>query len=355
MKTWLITGGAGFIGGALLRRLHHRLEHRFVVLDSLTYAGNLESIQQELGSERVVFVQGDIGDEHLVAKLLNEHQIDAVINLAAESHVDRSIDSPEAFVVTNVLGTFKMLHAALQYWDALEGNRRDAFRFLHVSTDEVFGSLGPQGKFTESTAYSPNSPYSASKASSDHFVNAYHHTYGLPTLITNCSNNFGPYQFPEKLIPVMIMNALDGKPLPIYGDGQQVRDWLYVDDHCDAIELVLRSGTCGQTYNIGGDCERTNLEIVHAICDCLDRLQAPCQSRPLKQLIQRVADRPGHDKRYAIDFSKIKNELGWEPKHSFEQALEETIRWYLDHQSWVQRVRNGEYRRIGVRSTAPTT
>ncbi|KAA5546120.1 dTDP-glucose 4,6-dehydratase [Roseiconus nitratireducens] len=355
MTTWLVTGGAGFIGGAFLRMFAGQPGLRLVVLDSLTYAGNLESIESVLLDPEVRFVRGDIGDSELLGKLLAEEQIDAVINFAAESHVDRSIDSPEAFVVTNVLGTFKLLDATLAYWESLSEPQREAFRFLHVSTDEVFGSLGKEGKFTERTPYSPNSPYSASKASSDHFVGAYHHTYGLPTLITNCSNNYGPYQFPEKLIPVMIMNALEGKHLPVYGDGQQVRDWLFVDDHCDAIALVLREGVPGATYNIGGDCERANIDIVHAICDCLDELQADCPSRPLKDLVRSVTDRPGHDRRYAIDFSKIHQELGWSPQRSFEEGLQQTVRWYLQHRDWVQRVRSGEYRRQGVRFADATT
>ncbi len=348
MKTWLVTGGAGFIGGCFVRQFSADASVRLVVLDKLTYAGNLESIDDASGRENVRFVRGDIGDADLVGKLLEEESVGAVVNFAAESHVDRSIDSPAEFVETNVLGTFRLLEATQQYFRTLDSVARDAFRFLHVSTDEVFGSLGPEGQFEETTAYAPNSPYSASKAASDHFVRAYHHTFGLPTLITNCSNNYGPYQFPEKLIPVMILNALEGKPLPIYGDGQQIRDWLYVDDHCDAIRLVLENGVCGQTYNIGGDCERTNLQIVHAICDAVQRQAKQLPVASLRDLITTVKDRPGHDRRYAINFSKIERELGWRPKRTFEEGLDATVAWYLGNSGWIDRVRNGEYRRIGL-------
>lgn len=350
MATWLVTGGAGFIGGCFVRGLASENNHRVVVLDKLTYAGNLESINQAMASPNVRFVQGDIADASLVASTLAEERVDAVVNFAAESHVDRSIDAPEAFVVTNVLGTFKLLDATLRHWQSLPSDRQQQFRFLHVSTDEVFGSLGPEGKFSEITPYSPNSPYSASKASSDHFVRAYHHTFGLPTVITNCSNNYGPYQFPEKLIPVMIMNALEGKELPVYGDGAQVRDWLYVDDHCDAIRAVLERGRCGQTYNIGGDCERTNLQIVHAICDYLDEVVDELPVQPLRSLVRSVTDRPGHDRRYAIDFAKIRDELGWQPRRTFEEGIAATIDWYLSHRDWVARVRSGDYRRLGLRT-----
>lgn len=349
-RTLLVTGGAGFIGGCFVRQFAAQASLRLVVLDKLTYAGNLDSIQDELDRDNVVFVEGDIADSSLVESLLKTESVDAVVNFAAESHVDRSIDSPAEFVITNVLGTFRLLDAAHRYWGGLSASDRDAFRFLHVSTDEVFGSLGPEGKFVETTAYSPNSPYSASKASSDHFVRAYQHTFGLPTLITNCSNNYGPFQFPEKLIPVMILNAIAGEPLPIYGDGQQVRDWLFVGDHCDAIQLVLEKGRVGETYNIGGDCERTNLAIVHSICDSLDQHCDDLSSSKLRELIKRVTDRPGHDRRYAIDFSKLSGELGWFPKRSFEEGLSETVQWYLKNQAWVDRVRSGEYRRQGLRS-----
>ena len=347
-RTWLVTGGAGFIGGCFVRRFGAAGDVRLVVLDKLTYAGNLESIAEIDGLDSVRFVQGDIADAELVESLLREEAVDAVVNFAAESHVDRSIDSPEEFVITNVLGTFRLLEATYRVWRELPEQRREAFRFLHVSTDEVFGSLGPDGKFMETTSYSPNSPYSASKASSDHFVRAYQHTYGLPTLVTNCSNNYGPYQFPEKLIPVMILNAIEGKALPVYGDGQQVRDWLYVEDHCDAIRLVLEKGVVGETYNVGGDCERTNLQIVHAICDALQHQCGDDLPTPPRELITRVTDRPGHDRRYAIDFAKIHRELGWSPARTFEQGLAETVAWYLAQRGWVERIRNGEYQRIGL-------
>lgn len=346
-ETWLVTGGAGFIGSCFVRRFGGETSPRMIVLDKMTYAGNLDSIAEACKSEHIEFVQGDIADPELVESLLAKNNVTAVVNFAAESHVDRSIDSPSDFVMTNVFGTFRLLETTHRYWLGLSDSQREAFRFLHVSTDEVFGSLGPEGKFVETTAYSPNSPYSASKASSDHFVRAYQHTFGLPTLITNCSNNYGPFQFPEKLIPVMILNALAGRPLPIYGDGQQVRDWLFVEDHCDAIELVLQHGKIGETYNVGGDCERTNLAIVHAICDCLESSDAELPTPP-RELITTVKDRPGHDRRYAIDFGKIERELGWRPKRTFEQGLGETVQWYLDNERWVERVCSGEYRRQGL-------
>jgi dTDP-glucose 4,6-dehydratase len=292
-----------------------------------------------------VFVQGDIGDRELVTRLLAEHRPAAIVNLAAESHVDRSIDGPRAFLDTNVTGTFELLTAALAYWRELPDGERDAFRFLHVSTDEVFGSLGPTGKFTEETPYAPNSPYSASKAAADHFVRAYHHTFGLPTLTTNCSNNYGPYQFPEKLIPLMILNALEGKKLPVYGDGQNVRDWLFVDDHCRAIRRVLAAGVPGETYNIGGNCERANLNIVEQICDLVDELRPGLGHAPCRSLITFVRDRPGHDRRYAIDSSKIQRELGWQPGVDFEAGLRQTVQWYLTHPEWIERVTSGKYRR----------
>ena len=340
----LITGGAGFIGSCLVRQLVGD-GIQVVNLDCLTYAGNLDSLVDAEGAANYVFVQGDIGDSALVTSLLNTHRPAAIVNLAAESHVDRSIDGPRDFVQTNVVGTFELLMAARAYWESLPQGERERFRFLHVSTDEVYGSLGPDGKFTETTAYAPNSPYSASKAASDHFVRAFHHTYGLPTLTTNCSNNYGPYQFPEKLIPLMILNALEGKPLPVYGDGQNVRDWLYVEDHCRAIRLVLQKGRPGDVYNIGGNCERANLTVVQEICRLVDELRPGLHHSPCESLIQFVHDRPGHDRRYAIDCTKLQTELGWQPEESFESGLRRTVRWYLDHSEWIDRVTTGKYRR----------
>lgn len=345
MSTILVTGGAGFIGGCFVRMWLGEARGTLVNLDKLTYAGNLDSLDSISDDPQHVFVQGDICDALLIARLLDEHRPSAIVNFAAESHVDRSIDGPAAFVQTNVVGTFTLLEATRAYFQRLSESERNEFRFLHVSTDEVYGSLGPQGKFLESTAYSPNSPYSASKASSDHFVRAYHHTYGLPTLVTNCSNNYGPYQFPEKLIPLMILNALEGKPLPVYGDGQNIRDWLFVEDHCRAIVRVLEAGSVGETYNIGGNCERTNLQVVHAICDTVDRLRPQLKHAPCRSLITYVKDRPGHDRRYAIDASKIERELGWKPSQVFETALEQTIAWYLSNRAWVDGVTSGTYRR----------
>jgi dTDP-glucose 4,6-dehydratase len=356
MQTILVTGGAGFIGSAFVRRtIAERPEVRVVNLDALTYAGNLDSLASVSDNPRHVFVEGDIADQQLVGELLVRHQPTAIVNLAAESHVDRSIDGPEAFVNTNVLGTFRLLDVARDYWNELGDTDQPAFRFLHVSTDEVYGSLGADDPgFSETTSYSPNSPYSASKAASDHFVRAYHHTYGLPTLITNCSNNYGPYQFPEKLIPLMILNALEGKPLPIYGDGANVRDWLFVDDHCAAIHRVLAGGTPGEVYNIGGDCERTNLEVVNAICAIVDRLKPALSHAPCTSLITYVDDRPGHDRRYAIDATKIREQLGWTPQQDFESGLELTIQWFLDNDPWVERIASGKYRRerLGLASGA---
>ena len=313
-------------------------------LDKLTYAGNPDSLPSAANHLHVL-VQGDIGDAGLVRQLLQQQQPAAIVNFAAESHVDRSIDGPLAFVETNVLGTCRMLDEVRQYYGSLPSEQQRQFRFLHVSTDEVYGSLGPVGLFTEQTPYSPNSPYSASKAASDHFVRAYHHTYGLPVLITNCSNNYGPYQFPEKFIPLMILNALEGKPLPIYGDGQNVRDWLFVEDHCAAIETVLERGRIGECYNIGGNNERTNLEIVHTICATLDRLRPGLPHAPCESLLTYVRDRPGHDRRYAIDASKIADELGWSPQQDFAGGIEMTVQWYLDNPQWVERVQSGKYRR----------
>jgi dTDP-glucose 4,6-dehydratase len=353
--TIVVTGGAGFIGSCLVRRLIAERAARVVNLDKLTYAGCLDSLGPARDDPDHVFIRGDIGDRALVGRLLEEHRPVAVVNLAAESHVDRSIDGPRAFLDTNVVGTFELLAAARAYWEGLEGEARLAFRFLHVSTDEVYGSLGPEGRFTEETPCAPNSPYSASKAASDHFVRAFHHTYGLPTLTTNCSNNYGPCQFPEKLIPLMILNALEGKPLPVYGDGRNVRDWLFVEDHARAILRVLEAGRPGETYNVGGDAERANIEVVEAICDAVDRLRPGLPHAPCRSLITYVRDRPGHDRRYAIDASKIRRELGWRPTRDFEAGLEETVRWYLENPRWVERISSGSYRRerLGLDDAGP--
>jgi dTDP-glucose 4,6-dehydratase len=345
-KRLLVTGGAGFIGSCLVRQIvSEEPATRIVTLDKLTYAGNLDSLQSALGEARHKFVQGDVADVALVRDLLQAERPTAVIHLAAESHVDRSIDGPAAFVQTNVVGTFAMLDAARDHWKSLPAGEKEAFRFLHVSTDEVFGSLGDEGAFTETTPYSPRSPYSASKAASDHLVRAYFHTYGLPTLITNCSNNYGPYQFPEKLIPLMILNALEGKPLPVYGDGQNVRDWLFVEDHCRALRLVANQGLPGETYNIGGNSERANLDVVKQICRIVDHLRPDLPHFPSESLINFVADRPGHDRRYAIDAGKIRRELGWEPQRTFEEGLAATVAWYLANSEWVGRVSSGAYQR----------
>ena len=350
--TWLVTGGAGFIGGNfVLRQIAHR-HARIVNLDALTYAGNLDTLAPVMEEPDHIFVHGSITDRKRLQQLLAEHRPQVIINFAAESHVDRSIDSPGDFIHTNVVGTFELLEAARQYWKELPQGERDAFRFLHISTDEVYGSLGATGKFTETTPYQPNSPYSASKAGSDHLVRAYHHTYGLPTLTTNCSNNYGPYQFPEKLIPLMILNALEGKPLPIYGRGLNVRDWLYVEDHCRAIERVLESGRPGEVYNVGGNNEKTNLEVVNTICHILDQLLPDSPHRPHQQLITFVKDRPGHDLRYAIDAGKIQQELGWAPEETFDSGIEKTVRWYLDNLAWCRRVTDGSYRRERLGATA---
>ena len=349
MTTWLVTGGAGFIGGNFVLDAVAR-GIRVVNLDALTYAGNRDTLASLDGNPDHVFVHGDIGDRGLVAGLLAEHRPDAVVNFAAESHVDRSIDGPAAFIQTNVVGTLALLEAVRDHWKGLEGEAKEAFRFLHVSTDEVYGSLGETGRFTESTPYAPNSPYSASKAASDHLVRAFHHTYGLPVLTTNCSNNYGPYHFPEKLIPLVIARALAGEPLPVYGDGRQVRDWLFVADHCEAIRTVLAKGRVGETYNVGGNAEKRNIEVVQAICALLDERRPREDGLPRASQITFVADRPGHDRRYAIDASKLRDELGWVPKYSFERGLAETVDWYLAHQDWVRRVLDGSYRleRIGV-------
>ena len=348
MTTWLVTGGAGFIGGNFVLDAV-RSGIRVVNLDALTYAGNTNTLAALDGDGNHVFVHGDIGDGDLVARLLAEHRPDAVINFAAESHVDRSIDGPAAFVQTNVVGTLVLLEAVRDYWKSLEGAASQAFRFLHVSTDEVYGSLGDTGKFREDTPYAPNSPYSATKAASDHLVRAFHHTYGLPVVTTNCSNNYGPYQFPEKLVPLIIARALAGEPLPIYGDGKNVRDWLYVGDHVSAIRTVLAGGRVGETYNVGGDAEMQNIEVVNTICALLDARRPREDRQPRASQITYVADRPGHDRRYAIDASKLHSELGWAPAHSFEQGIADTVDWYLDNQDWVGRVLDGSYRleRIG--------
>lgn len=349
MPTWLVTGGAGFIGGNFVLEAISR-GVRIINLDALTYAGNLDTLAPLKDNPAHVFVQGNIGDRELVVRLLAEHRPGAVINFAAESHVDRSIDGPGAFIQTNVVGTLGLLEAVRDHWRSLQGEARDAFRFLHVSTDEVYGTLGETGKFTEATAYAPNSPYSASKAASDHLVRAFHHTYGLPVLTTNCSNNYGPYHFPEKLIPLVIAKALAGEALPVYGDGKQVRDWLYVTDHCAAIRAVLEKGRVGETYNVGGDAEKQNIEVVETICALLDQRRPREDGKPRSSQITFVADRPGHDRRYAIDASKLKQELGWQPQHSFEQGIAATVDWYLANQEWVGRVLDGSYRleRIGT-------
>lgn len=338
----LVTGGAGFIGSNFVLDWLEQDGEDIVNLDKLTYAGNLKNLLSVQQDRRHVFVKGDICDTVLAARLLNQYKPRAIVHFAAESHVDRSILGPGEFISTNVNGTFNLLEAARAYYAGLSDGEQSAFRFLHVSTDEVYGSLGPNdAPFTETTAYAPNSPYSASKAGADHLVRSYHHTYGLPTLTTNCSNNYGPYHFPEKLIPLMIANALAGKSLPIYGDGQNVRDWLYVGDHCTAIRRVLQDGRPGETYNIGGWNEKTNLEVVHALCDILDQL-AP-KTGSYRDQIAYVKDRPGHDRRYAIDARKIERELGWKPAETFETGIRKTVQWYLDHQDWVHDVQSGDY------------
>ena len=351
MKTLLVTGGAGFIGSCFIRRAVRHSDTAIINLDKLTYAGNPDSLPPA-DSRQHRLVQGDIGDRELVKTLLAEHQPMAVVNFAAESHVDRSIDGPLEFVQTNVVGTCRLLEEVRAHVAELTDVAKQSFRFLHVSTDEVYGSLGDTGVFTEDTPYSPNSPYSASKAASDHFVRAYLHTYGLPTVMTNCSNNYGPYQFPEKLIPLMILNALEGKPLPVYGDGMNVRDWLFVEDHCAAIETVLRSGRVGECYNVGGNNEQTNIDIVTTICRTVDRLCPNLPHAPCESLITYVTDRPGHDRRYAIDASKISNELGWQPAQDFASGIEKTVQWYVDNSKWVERVQSGDYRRqrLGLES-----
>jgi dTDP-glucose 4,6-dehydratase len=341
----LVTGAAGFIGANFVLDWFTQSEEPVVNLDKLTYAGNPENLDSLRENPAHIFVKGDIGDRDLLDQLLREHKPRAVVNFAAESHVDRSIHGPEDFIQTNVVGTFHLLEAVRAYWGGLEGDSQTSFRFLHVSTDEVYGTLGPSdAPFTETTPYTPNSPYSASKASSDHLVRAYHHTYGLPVLTTNCSNNYGPYHFPEKLIPLLIVNALAGKPLPVYGDGMQVRDWLYVKDHCSAIRCVLATGRLGETYNVGGWNEKPNIEIVKTVCALLDELRPKADGGHYFDQVTYVKDRPGHDRRYAIDASKIHKELGWKPAETFDTGIRKTVQWYLDHPEWVAHVQSGDYR-----------
>jgi dTDP-glucose 4,6-dehydratase len=340
----LVTGGAGFIGSNFVLRLISQTVGKIINYDKLTYAGNLKNLISLQNDPRHVFVRGDINDAEVLAETLARYQPEVIVHFAAESHVDRSILGPEEFIRTNVAGTFHLLEAALAHWRSLPVQQRERFRFLHVSTDEVYGSLGPSDPpFTEATPYAPNSPYSASKAASDHFVRAYHSTYGLPTITTNCSNNYGPFQFPEKLIPLVIVNALAGKPLPVYGDGKNVRDWLYVGDHCEAIWKVLVSGRPGETYNIGGQSEKSNIDVVRMICGMLNELRPNKQVGDFSSLITFVKDRPGHDRRYAIDASKISSELGWAPRETFETGLRRTVGWYLENQAWVQDVQSGTY------------
>lgn len=348
MKKILITGGAGFIGSNLARKYIQNTKYQVLVYDCLTYAGNISSLETIVNSPNFKFIQSNICSRSDVRKALFEFQPDVVVNLAAESHVDRSIDSPFAFIETNLVGTFTMLDVSLEYYRTLEAQRREQFKFMHVSTDEVFGSLGENGYFHEYTAYAPTSPYSASKAGSDHLVRAWGHTYGLPTIITNCSNNYGPYHFPEKLIPLMIISAIENKPMPVYGSGNNIRDWLYVEDHATALMLVAESGVGGESYNIGGRNEVKNIDVVHAICDIMNEYVP--RENGYRNLITFVADRPGHDLRYAIDCSKIERELGWKPVERFETGLRKTIKWYLDNQSWWQAIRSGKYRgeRLGV-------
>jgi dTDP-glucose 4,6-dehydratase len=346
----LVTGGAGFIGSALVRHLIANSSHQILNVDALTYAGNLSSLDTVANSNRYAFAQADICDSDHVAELVKEFEPDIITHLAAESHVDRSIDGPSAFIQTNLVGTFSMLRVSLDYWRALPPERQTSFRFHHISTDEVFGALGEEGFFTEETAYDPRSPYSASKAGSDHLVSAWHHTYGLPTLITNCSNNYGPHHFPEKLIPLVIIKCLAGEPLPVYGKGDNVRDWLYVDDHVRALQAVFERGKVGESYMVGGRSERTNLAVVHTICDTLDRIKPRADGASYRAQISFVSDRPGHDFRYAIDASKLERELGWKPIESFESGMEKTIHWYLDNTSWWAAIQSGAYggERLGL-------
>ena len=342
--TIIVTGAAGFIGSNFVLNWFEHQDEKLIALDKLTYAGNLENLKSVEKNKNYEFVHGDIGDSKLVSELLQKHQPRAIVNFAAESHVDRSIHGPDEFMLTNIMGTYRMLNAVRLFYDELGDKDQKKFRFLHVSTDEVYGTLNAKDPaFTETNKYQPNSPYSASKASSDHLVRAWHHTYGLPVLTTNCSNNYGPYHFPEKLIPLCILKALQGLDLPIYGDGQQVRDWLYVVDHCKGIETVLDKGVIGETYNIGGWNEKTNLEVVHTLCHLLDELKPREDGKSYTEQITFVKDRPGHDRRYAIDATKISNELGWKPKETFETGIRKTVQWYLDNQDWVANVQSGEY------------
>jgi dTDP-glucose 4,6-dehydratase len=348
----LVTGGAGFIGSAVVRHMIRSTDWHVVNLDKLTYAGNLDSLADALDHPRHRFHRIDICDRAALDRILAAERPDAILHLAAESHVDRSIDGAAPFITTNIVGTWTLLEAALAYWRALPGDAQDRFRFQHISTDEVFGSLGPTGLFSEDTPYRPNSPYSASKASSDHLVRAWHHTYGLPTVATNCSNNYGPYHFPEKLIPLMIIRALRGESLPVYGKGENVRDWLHVEDHAEALLAVLERGKVGETYNVGGHSERRNIDVVRAICTLLDELAPDATGRAHERLIEYVTDRPGHDLRYAIDPSKIEREIGWRPRHTFESGLRDTVRWFLDNRGWWERVMSGAYRgeRLGLKA-----
>ena len=355
---YLVTGGAGFIGSAVIRHLIQHTSHNVVNLDKLTYAGNLDSLAEVSNDSRYIFEQVDICDQASLERVFSEHQPDAVMHLAAESHVDRSIDGPAAFIQTNIVGTSTLLEVARAYWQALNTERKVNFRFHHISTDEVYGDLeGPEGLFTEQTPYAPSSPYSASKASSDHLVRAWHRTYGFPVVLTNCSNNYGPYHFPEKLIPLVILNALEGKALPIYGKGEQIRDWLFVEDHARALYTVVSKGEVGETYNIGGHNEKKNIEVVQTICDLLQELVPPTKDGEVshyRDLITFVTDRPGHDLRYAIDANKIEKALGWRPQETFETGIQKTVKWYLDNREWCQRVQDGSYQRerLGIASEA---
>ena len=348
-KRYLVTGGAGFIGSTVVRHLIAATCNRVLVVDKLTYASNLDSLAPVKDDPRYSFARADVADAETIGNLFSSFRPDVVMHLAAESHVDRSIDGPAAFIQTNVVGTFVLLQQTLGYWRKLSSNKAEQFRFHHISTDEVFGSLGPDGFFDEETSYRPNSPYSASKAASDHLVRAWHHTYGIPVVISNCSNNYGPYHFPEKLIPLTILNALEGKPLPVYGTGENVRDWLYVEDHARALLLIAERGRDGQSYNVGGNCERSNISVVRAICTLMDEF-SPDSIGPRERLITFVADRPGHDLRYAIDARKIRQELGWQPQETFESGLRKTVEWYLTNRNWWERIRSNVYRgeRLGV-------
>ncbi|CAN7655964.1 dTDP-glucose 4,6-dehydratase [Bosea sp. LjRoot237] len=350
MKRYLVTGGAGFIGSTVVRHLIRQTPHQVLVIDKLTYAGNRDNLEPVSNDPRLSFLQADIGDATAMRQAFAEFRPDIVMHLAAESHVDRSIDGPAAFIETNIVGSFVLLQEALRHWRALPAEEQAGFRFHQISTDEVFGSLGEDGLFSETSPYQPNSPYSASKAASDHLARAWHHTYGLPVVLSNCSNNYGPYHFPEKLIPLMILNALEGKDLPVYGSGANVRDWLHVEDHARALALIAENGRIGESYNVGGSAERSNLQVVKAICALMDELAPDASIGPRESLIRFVADRPGHDRRYAIDASKIERELGWRPQESFESGLRKTIAWYLENRDWWDRIRSGVYRgeRLGA-------